>query len=67
MTEFEKEYQALLEELGDDAERMPKNLGRLIYTHGVIIGIKIGTDAISELNHTAELLDVAKQILEKGD
>ena len=55
MTDFEKEFQALLKELGDDAERMPKNLSRLVYTHGVLIGIKIGT----------ELLDIAKQIIDK--
>ena len=58
MTDVEKEFQALLKELGEDAERMPKNLSRLIYTHGVLIGIKIG----------AELLDIAKQIIDKkGD
>ena len=58
MTDVEKEFQTLLKELGEDAERMPKNLRRLVYTHGVLIGIKIGT----------ELLDVAKQIIvKKGD
>ena len=58
MTDVEKEFQALLKELGEDAERMPKNLSRLIYTHGVLIGVKIGT----------ELLDIAKQIIDKkGD
>ena len=58
MIDAEKEFKALLKELGDDAERMPKNLSRLVYTHGVLIGIKIGT----------ELLDVVKQIIDKkGD
>ena len=57
MTDVEKEFQALLKELGEDADRMPKNLSRLVYTHGVLIGIRIGT----------ELLDVVKKILNKGD
>ena len=58
MIDAEKEFQALLKELGDDADRMPKNLARLIYTHAVLIGIKIGI----------ELLDIVKQITEKrGD
>ena len=58
MIDVEEEFQALLKELGDDAERMPKNLTRLVYTHAVLIGIKIGI----------ELLDTAKQIIEKkGD
>ena len=58
MIDVEKEFQALLKELGDDADRMPKNLTRLVYTHAVLIGIKIGI----------ELLDTAKQIIEKkGD
>ena len=58
MIDPEKEFQKLLKELGEDAERMPKNLSRLVYTHGVLIGIRIGT----------ELLDMAKQIIDKkGD
>ena len=58
MTDVEEEFQALLKELGADADRMPKNLTRLVYTHAVLIGIKIGI----------ELLDTAKQIIEKkGD
>ena len=58
MTDAEEEFQALLKELGEDADRMPKNLRRLVYTHGVLIGIRIGI----------ELLDTAKQIIEKkGD
>ena len=58
MIDVEKEFQALLKELGADADRMPKNLTRLVYTHAVLIGIKIGI----------ELLDTAKQIIEKkGD
>ena len=58
MIDAEKEFQVLLKELGDDADRMPKNLTRLVYTHAVLIGIKIGI----------ELLDTANQIIEKkGD
>ena len=57
MTDAEKEFQALLKQIGEDAERMPKNLSRLIYTHGVLIGVKIGT----------ELLDIVKEITKKGD
>ena len=58
MIDVEKEFQALLKELGTDAERMPKNLTRLVYTHAVLIGIKIGI----------KLLDIVKQITEKrGD
>ncbi|HEC61518.1 MAG TPA: hypothetical protein ENI27_04620 [bacterium] len=67
MTDVEEQFQALLKELGADAERVPKNLGRLIHLQGVIIGIKIGTEALARLNDTAELLDVAKKLLEKGD
>jgi len=67
MIDVEEQFHALLKELGDDAERMPKNLSRLVYTHGVIIGIKIGTEAVARLNDTAELLDVAKKILERRD
>ena len=58
MTDPEKEFQKFLKELGEDADRIPKNLRRLVYTHGVLIGVKIGT----------ELLDIAKQIIDKkGD
>ena len=44
MTDPETEFQALLKDLGEDAERMPKNLSRLVYTHEVLIGIQIGTE-----------------------
>ena len=61
MTDVEKEFQALLKELGDDAGRMPKNLARLVYTHGVLIGIKSYGDALTKLNNTSQLLDIAKK------
>ena len=67
MIDVEGQFQALLRELGPDGKIVPKNLSRLIYTHGVIIGIKIGTEALSKLNDTAELLEIAKKIIEKGD
>ena len=67
MIDIDQEFHQLLKELEADADRIPKNLARLIHTHGVIVGIKFGTETIANLNDTAELLDVAKKILQRGE
>ena len=53
MIDVEEEYQKLLKELGEDANRMPKNLRRLFYMQGVLTGI--------------QLLDSVQKLQEKGD
>ena len=67
MIDIETEFQLLLKELEVEIVSVPKNLARLIFQHGVLIGIKYSTEKLIKINDTAELIDLAKKLIEKGD
>lgn len=67
MINVETEFQALLKELEVETVAYPKNLARLIFTHGVITGMKYSSEELAKLNNTAELIDLAKKLIAKGD
>lgn len=66
MINVETEFQALLKELEVEIKPYPKNLARLIFISGIVIGMKFGAEMLQDVNNTAELIDLAKKLIEKG-
>ena len=66
MINVESEFQALLKELEVETVAYPKTLARLIFISGIVIGMKFGAEMLQDVNNTAELIDLAKKIIEKG-